>query len=128
MSNVSSPKRSVTLMNTYQLEPKKKFSSDQVQKIIRVFLEDAIDNLTYDPVKCAKLCQTLSEMIKDKVKEQQYDRYKIVAVVTIGEKRSQDVLSILGFLWDPQRDSYALYTEENMFVYIVGMCFGIYYE
>lgn len=49
-------------------------------------------------------------------------------MVTIGEKQSQDVFVSCRFLWDAERDRYAKYVHENMHVFGIAMCFGIYYE
>lgn len=55
-------------------------------------------------------------------------RYRIVAIVTIGEKASQDVYVGCRFLWDAQRDRYAKFVCDNMQVFAIALCFGLYYE
>jgi hypothetical protein len=51
-----------------------------------------------------------------------------VCTVEIGEKRSHSVYSVLGFLWDVDRDSYAFYTYESTYIYAVACMYGVYYE
>lgn len=57
-----------------------------------------------------------------------YFRYRLVCIVTIGEKQSQDVFVTCRFLWDTERDRYAKWVHENMHVFAIALCFGIYYE
>lgn len=51
-----------------------------------------------------------------------------MTIVTIGEKRAQDILYTIRFLWDEDRDKFAMSTHENMNVFGVAICLGIYYE
>lgn len=55
-------------------------------------------------------------------------RYKIICMVTIGEKNSQDVLATCRFLWDSDKDRYSIYSVENTYVFGIAQCFGLYYE
>ncbi|KAK9728532.1 Tctex-1 family [Popillia japonica] len=115
-------------MNTYKLDSEKPFNVDKVEKILKEVLMEALDNLTYDADKVPKQAKWASSMIRAKVKEQEYDRYKLICNVTIGEKRSQDMFATYRFLWDAERDKHASYVYENMYVYAIAVCFGIYYE
>ncbi|KAI4467312.1 t-complex-associated-testis-expressed 1/ dynein light chain [Holotrichia oblita] len=120
--------RTAKYMNTYKLDSEKPFNVDKVEKILKEVLMEALDNLTYDADKVPKQAKWASSMIRAKVKEQEYDRYKLVCNVTIGEKRSQDMFATYRFLWDAERDKHACYVYENMYVYAIAVCFGIYYE
>lgn len=49
------------------------------------------DNRLYDPVRAKLMCQALSKDIRAKVKELQLNRYRVVCVVSIIEKRLQSI-------------------------------------
>ncbi|KAJ8928206.1 hypothetical protein NQ314_019269 [Rhamnusium bicolor] len=54
--------------------------------------------------------------------------YKILILVSIGEKHSQDMMVTCRFLWDAEKDRYSNYSMENTYVFGIAQCFGIYYE
>ncbi|CAH1107643.1 unnamed protein product [Psylliodes chrysocephalus] len=114
--------------NTYQLESKNPFNPDKVDKILKSVMLEAFENLTYDPEMCAKQAKWASLMIRMKVKELNFERYKIVCVVTIGEKCRQDLSVMCKFLWDCEKDRFATFTIENNYVFGIAYCFGLYYE
>ncbi|KAF5305101.1 hypothetical protein FQA39_LY09363 [Lamprigera yunnana] len=115
-------------MNTYKVVADKPFQVAKVQQILNDVLKEALENLTYDPEKCARLAKWASAVIKDRVKAENYDRYRFVITVSIGEKNSQDVCCVLSFLWDLERDKYVVCTKENNTVFAIALCFGVYYE
>lgn len=49
-------------------------------------------------------------------------------MMTIIEKTGQGINSELGFLWDPERDSYSKYIFETRQFYAIGIVAGVYYE
>lgn len=84
--------------------------------------------MTYDAETCAHNAKTLSAKLRDLVKDQSYDRYKLVAIVTIGEKKSQDMKAVMKFLWDPERDRFVNFSYENMYLFIAAIVLATYYE
>ncbi|XP_071053468.1 dynein light chain Tctex-type 5-B-like [Onthophagus taurus] len=114
--------------NTYKLYSDKPFNVEKVTKILEEVLKEALENLTYDAEKVPNQAKWASSLIKDKVKEEEYDRYKIISFVTISEKRSQDMFFAYSFLWDPERDKHASFWHENNSVVGIACCFGLYYE
>ncbi|CAH1968030.1 unnamed protein product [Acanthoscelides obtectus] len=115
-------------MNTYKLESDNPFNHEKVDKILVNVMTEAIEGLKYDADKCSKQARWASSAIRAKVKELEFDRYKIVIIVSIGEKNSQDILATCRFLWDAEKDRYSIYSLENTYVYGIAQCFGLYYE
>ncbi|KAF5271296.1 hypothetical protein FQR65_LT05311 [Abscondita terminalis] len=76
----------------------------------------------------SELAKWASGVIRDRVKAEEYDRYKLVVIVTIGEKKFQDMCYVVRYLWDIERDKCALCVQENMHVFAAALCFGVYYE
>ncbi|XP_050500344.1 dynein light chain Tctex-type 5-A [Diabrotica virgifera virgifera] len=114
--------------NTYRLEPINHFNSEKVDNILKEIMLEALENLNYDPEQCAKQAKWASLMIKSKVKELNFDRYKIISIVSIGEKHDHSLTMVCKFFWDSDKDGFSSYTTENTHVYGVALCFGLYYE
>lgn len=84
--------------------------------------------LPYSPDLCAKQAKWASDTIRKKIKELEYRRYKLIIIVTMGEKHNQDIFCCCRFLWDFQKDNYTTYTMENPAVFGYALVFGLYYE
>ncbi|XP_049826699.1 dynein light chain Tctex-type 5-like isoform X2 [Aethina tumida] len=110
------------------LESQNPFNAEKVYKILKAVLDEAMENMTYDPEKCANQAKWASNQIKSDVKKLEFDRYKIISLVTFGERHDQDVNMSCSFLWDHEKDNFAMYTSETNTVFGVALCFGIYYE
>ncbi len=114
--------------NTYQLEPKKKFQSDKVKAIIDDVLESHLKDEKYDPKASTQTSLTLSEIIKSRVKDLEYESYKIVCMVTIGQLKDMGLRMGSRCCWDPNWDSFASGNFTNKTLYAVATVWGVYYE
>ncbi|CAG9818566.1 unnamed protein product [Phaedon cochleariae] len=121
-------RRPAKYMNSYVMSSQNPFNPEKVMKIMKTVMEEAMAHLSYDPQACNKQAKWASASVRSKVRQLNYHRYKIVSVVTIGEKHSQDIFSTCRFLWDAEKDRYSSYVVENTNVYGIGLCFGMYYE
>ncbi|XP_030753423.1 fibrous sheath CABYR-binding protein isoform X2 [Sitophilus oryzae] len=99
-------KKSTRYQNTYRLESENPFNPQKVDKILKDVMEEALNNLQYDPDKCPSQAKWAVTQIRTKVKQLDFDR----------------------FLWDAEKDRYAYYSLENTYVYGIAYCFGLYYE
>lgn len=122
------PVKKITYENTYRMEPPVKFQTGQVEQIIQEVLNNNLNGKTYHPFQAPSMSKALSLDIKTKVKKLNFQRYKIVAVVTIGEKKDQGLRVGSRCLWDADRDSYAEACFENAHIYGIGAVYGIYFE
>lgn len=113
---------------TYRMEPQKKFSADEVEDIIRQVIDDRMKGFKYHPKFCSNMCKLLSDELKDNVKKLKYDRYKIVAVVHIGEKKDQSTFVASRCAWDKHLDDYATYTMDTATLFCTASVFGLYTE
>ncbi|KAL3288224.1 hypothetical protein HHI36_002673 [Cryptolaemus montrouzieri] len=119
--------KAARFLNTYKLDSDKPFNSEKVQKIMEEILLEALEG-PYDEAKCPLKAKQASGAIRAKVKELEFDRYKLVCIVTIGEKHHQDLMIACRFLWDMERDRFAMFSHETSHVFGVALCFGVYYE
>ncbi|XP_038049556.1 tctex1 domain-containing protein 1-B-like [Patiria miniata] len=113
---------------TYKMEPDKKFMSHRAGNIIEDVLEAELREAKYEPERSQNLCRYLADTIKNRVKELDFDRYKIVAVVTIGSL-DQNASSLASqCVWNEKYDTYSEFTFKNGSLYALGVVYGIYQE
>ena len=118
----------LTYENTYQLEPKEKFQPSKVKEIIEDVLKNTLKDDAYDPKSCRQSVKTLCEIIKGRVKELKYDRYKIVVTVSIGQLKEQGFRMGSRCCWDAKQDTFATGSFRNKTLFAVGTVWGVYYE
>ncbi|XP_025926813.1 tctex1 domain-containing protein 2 [Apteryx rowi] len=84
-----------------------RFKSSTVKECIHAILKEKLTNVQYIPEEMPQLTKSLSEMIKDRLKDEGFDRYKMVVQVVIGEQRGEGVNMAARCFWDADTDSYA---------------------
>ncbi|XP_011157246.1 dynein light chain Tctex-type protein 2 [Solenopsis invicta] len=114
--------------NTYRMEPRNPFKTDQVDKIVKSVMNYRLDEVTYDDAEATKLCSDIAAEIRRRVKKLEFDRHKIIVTVTIIEKASQSVESTVGYIWDSERDKYSAFSFEGRTFHAQCSVFGVYYE
>ncbi|XP_011677266.1 tctex1 domain-containing protein 1 [Strongylocentrotus purpuratus] len=121
-------KHTVEYENTYCMEPKNRFVAGRVEPIMKEVLEKHLEKVSYEPTLCSDLSKTIVSEIKLQVKELDFERYKIICLVDIGEKRDQDIHMGSRCLWDDQRDTFASTTYENHSLFAAAIVFAVYFE
>ncbi|KAJ3181248.1 Tctex1 domain-containing protein 2 [Geranomyces variabilis] len=122
------PVNAVVFENTYKMKPDQKFHSEPVRRITEDVLQRTLTKVKYDGEKIPLLCQQISNEILASVKKLDYDRYKYVVDVTIGEFKGQGIRVASRAIWDTTTDSYASASFKNATLFAVAMVFGCYYE
>ncbi|KAJ8306373.1 hypothetical protein KUTeg_016918 [Tegillarca granosa] len=105
---------------TYKMEPDKKFSSAEVEKVIKQVLYPTLNGMKYSPKLCCNIMKILSDDIKKRVKELGYPRYKIVCILTLGEIKDQCAAVTSRCTWDPKVDNYASHTFKSKYIWCTG--------
>ena len=118
----------LTYENTYQLEPKKRFQACKAKEIIEDVLKNNLKDEAYDPNSCRQFGKTLCEIIKGRVKELNYERYKIIVTVSIGQLKGQGFRMGSRCCWDPKQDNFATASFRNKTLFAIGCVWGVYYE
>ncbi|XP_074860384.1 dynein light chain Tctex-type protein 2B [Carettochelys insculpta] len=115
--------------NTYSLRPafQHKFRSSTVKECIHAILKETLANVQYNPEETPQLTQSLSETIKDGLKEKGFHRYKMVVQVVIGEQRGEGVNMAARCFWDADTDNYAQDVFMNDSLFCVVAAFGCFY-
>jgi len=120
----------VKLENTYRLEPKDgdKFNVAKVETAVKSILESFLVGETYEPVKCGQLSRNLADVIKTRVKEMHFPRYKIVSHVIVGQKADQNLLNASRCVWNTSTDTMAVVAYEKGDIFTIATVYGLYYE
>ena len=120
----------VKFENTYRMEPvNTSFFADNVSGIIRTVLEDELKEKPYDCTTIPKLALTLSDRIKEKVKQMiDLPRHKLLSFVTIGEMKDQGVRVGSRCIWNPSWDRFASASYKSHTLFAVGVVFVTYFE
>ncbi|XP_046550242.1 dynein light chain Tctex-type 5-like [Haliotis rubra] len=113
---------------TYRMEPKVKFTVFTVHSMLKEILDERLNGFSYNPKFCVTMTQVLTDEIKDRMKQMSWDRYKLVVVVMLGERKDQDVMVTSRCAWDPKVDSFATYTFTNKTLFCTASAYGIYTE
>ncbi|KAI8619960.1 Tctex-1 family-domain-containing protein [Chytriomyces sp. MP71] len=122
------PTNAIVYENTYKLKPDRKFQSEPVRRIAEEVLQNTLKKAKFDPNKIADLSAKIGNEILAGVKKLEYDRYKIVVDVTIGEFKGQGIRVASRCLWDTTTDTYTSASFKNASLFAVAIVFGCYYE
>ena len=122
------PSQNIRFENTYQLEPHQTFPYAKAQSIITKLLESTLVDVTYDASECAQLALSLSEKIKNQLKELNIPRYKLVSLVHIGQKNEQGLSVGSRCLWNHEQDTYTSANYCNRSLFAIGTVYACYFE
>ncbi|KOX71548.1 Tctex1 domain-containing protein 1 [Melipona quadrifasciata] len=128
LTNHDNEREMLKYQNTYRLEAYNPFKIDPVDRIINTIMITKLEDISYDAAECLNVCQSIATDIREKIKNLNFDRYKIVVYVTIIEKANQSIQSSMGFLWDARRDNYSTFTYEARTFHAYCCVFALYYE
>ncbi|KAK9300274.1 hypothetical protein QLX08_007033 [Tetragonisca angustula] len=115
--------------NTYRLTSFNPFDVEAVDKIVMETMVSELSPVTsYHPSHMAKLCLKIGSDLQIALCKKDYDRYKLVAQVTIVQRSDQSVHGAFQCLWDVERDNYSYYVFENNHIHAWCCVFGLYYD
>ncbi|XP_077981952.1 dynein light chain Tctex-type 5-like [Glandiceps talaboti] len=116
--------------NTYKTEPDQdqKFQVHKVRKVIEEVLEHHCEDECYGASSAGMLTRTLTDIIKARVKDLNFERHKIVVHVVVGAVQSQGFEMASRCLWNTGQDNYASATFANNSIFAVATVYGIYFE
>ncbi|VVC93313.1 unnamed protein product [Leptidea sinapis] len=117
-----------TYQPTYQLNPRKRVSVESLNKLLKRMVDSELNEIEYSDKMIPEICTNLAENIRNVVKEEKYDRYRIIVLVTIGQRRQQSVQMFHSFLWDHERDAFASYNYENCHIFANVVVYCIYFD
>jgi hypothetical protein len=128
-ASTSAPRRPRTpLENTFKMKPDRKFEVKPVKELIETVLKEQLEEEKYDARASRQMAKTLSTIITNRVKALNYERYKIVTTVTVGQIADQGVRVASRCLMDQETDQFASGTFKNSSLFGVATVYGFYFE
>ena len=116
-------------MPTFQLHPTSVFDCACVRRAIHDVIKPRLEHLSrYSRDKCAILCKLLAQEVKDEVKRLEFDRYKLVCLVTLVERRAQGVCEGSRCVGDVSIDNHVIVTWQNEYIVCTVTVFGFYHN
>ncbi|XP_064628887.1 dynein light chain Tctex-type 5-like isoform X2 [Lineus longissimus] len=116
--------------NTFRMDPQDdtKFQPHRVEPIVDSVFKMYLDDQDYDQKICSTLACDLAQIIKNRVKDLEFPRYRIVCNVMIGQKKDQGIEASSRCVWDQKQDNYACVYYQNPSIFAVAMVHGVYFE
>lgn len=114
--------------NSYHMQPDNDHKLD-TNRIIRTAmntLETAMIGYKYQRKEGKAFAELLADKIRSQMKSLQFNRYKIITQVSVGEKRGQDLRIVSQCLWNLQTDSRVTITKETANAYATVTIFFVY--
>lgn len=127
-SNASTKQQPPSYEPTYRMKPTKKFKVKQVEAVIKDIVDSRMKNFKYTPKVAAMMSKILTSEIKDAIKQLEFERYKIVCLVTVGENTGQGMRLTSRYTWDTAYDSSASYSWKDAQTFCSATVFGVYHE
>lgn len=127
----SSMNQVVKFQPSYRLESHNPFNARDVDDILKKIVDKEMrprEMKRFYGNSLVILCRELSESILDQVKAKNYDRYRILVAVNVGEKKRQSYRQNVMCVWDAEKDSMATYCYERPDVFVIATVFGVYYD
>ncbi|XP_062891872.1 dynein light chain Tctex-type 5-like [Mobula hypostoma] len=112
----------------FSSKPPQKFSTFPVQKFLEEYLPSKLNVISYDPDIASRLTVEMSNKIKEFAKGRLPPRYKLVCIVTVGERCQVDALLTSRALWDTNADTFVSHSYENRTMFCVASIFALYCE
>ena len=113
---------------TYRMIPKVKFDLKSVENLLKQIVDDRFIDMKYHKKYAPTMTRVLAAEIKEKLKELNYERYKWITVVQMGEIKDQGMVSCSRCAWDKNNDNHASYYYKNSSIYVNVTVFGVYRE
>ena len=114
--------------NTYKTEPDRAIEAWKIKEILNDVLESKLKDESYNEKSTKQLCLSLTEVIKQRVKDLDYPRFRIVVTVNIGEMKEQGFRMGSRCLWEAKFDSFADAVFQNKSLFAIATVFMVYYE
>jgi hypothetical protein len=85
-----------------------------MKEILHECLVERLTGQAYEGEKCNEAAKQLADVIRNRLKNLGYDRYKFIVQVLIGERRDQGVYFGTRCFWDANTDNQASETFTNV--------------
>ena len=113
----------------YQIRPQlhEKFKPLSAKEVIHNVLFDQLSAKTYDAQEAIQWTKDIADIIRDKVKELKFKRYKYLVNVVLGEQHGAGVKMGTRCIWDAEADTYAYDSFVNDTIFCVATVYAVYF-
>ncbi|XP_053974767.1 dynein light chain Tctex-type protein 2B-like isoform X1 [Hylaeus volcanicus] len=113
----------------YQIRPQlhDKFKPLNAKEVIHNVLFDQLSAKTYDSGEAVQWTKDIADIIREKVKDLNFKRYKYIVNVVLGEQHGAGVKMGTRCIWDAEADSYAYDSFVNHWIHTMGTTFSGHY-
>jgi hypothetical protein len=129
-NSLAAAKPKIRMENTYKMAPDEDstFLPWKVQNTVKDIFQEQLKGVSYDDKTASKLCCDLAQIIRNKVRNMEFPRYKIICNVIIGQCSEQGLEVASRCLWDSKSDNYACIEYKNHSLFAIAMVHGIFFE
>ncbi|XP_077281753.1 dynein light chain Tctex-type protein 2B isoform X2 [Temnothorax americanus] len=113
----------------YQIRPHlhEKFKPLSAKEVIHDVLFDQLATKSYDAQAAAQWTKDIADIIKIKIKDLQFKRYKYVVNVVLGQQHGAGVKMGTRCIWDAEADTYAYDSFINDTIFCVAIVYAVYF-
>ena len=113
---------------SYSIRPhfSKKFRPIELQNLLDMTLREELHDKEYDSGMIPSMTKELSNVIREKFKQLELPRYKILVQVVLGEAKGGGVKVAARCYWDHDTDSYLTSHYMSKSIFAVATVFGVY--
>eukprot|EP01031_Cornospumella_fuschlensis_P043783 gene43783-53543_t len=112
--------------NIIKLSYREKVPIGAMKEIIHECVYERLSNQQYEGEKCHEAAKQLADLIRNRLKNLGYDRYKFIVQVLIGERREQGVYFGTRCFWDSNTDNQASDNFTNDHIFCVATAYAVY--
>ncbi|EPY36148.1 dynein light chain [Strigomonas culicis] len=113
---------------TFSLRPDHlhKFRPNEIKPIVRDILESRLEGQEYKADEVQSISKEIADLVRDKIRAMELDRYKILVHCMIGEQKGAGLRAGCKMFWDSDTDNYLeeAYISKHLFAVIT--VFGVY--
>lgn len=113
---------------TFSLRPQlnKKFRPAIVKPIVKDILTRRLEGVEYKVDEVQNMSKEIADTIRERVRGLEFERYKILVNLVIGEQRGEGVRVASNMFWDSDTDSYCEEVFMNKHLFAVATVYGLY--
>ncbi|XP_076648280.1 dynein light chain Tctex-type protein 2B isoform X2 [Halictus rubicundus] len=113
----------------YQMRPQlhEKFKPLRAKEVIHNILFDQLSTKVYDAQEAVQWTKDIADIIREKVKELNFKRYKYLVNVVLGEQHGAGVKMGTRCIWDAEADTYAYDSFVNDTIFCVATVYAVYF-
>uniref|UniRef100_A0AAF5Q3I5 Tctex1 domain-containing protein 2 n=2 Tax=Wuchereria bancrofti TaxID=6293 RepID=A0AAF5Q3I5_WUCBA len=104
-----------------------KFRAPIGRRILEEVLIKSLGGHTFESSSAEQLSNSLSAIIRNRLKELNLPKYKYIIQVILGEERGQRVRAHAACLWDSDTDSVAHYVYSNDHLFCEASIFAVFH-